>query len=243
MRWLGILLWTLGGFVVGVLANSAIEAAGIALSGDFDWGFTSRPTWFRVLVPYASAVLGALIGIALSKRDSTNIYKRLAFGLSAVMAVAIGVVLNDARALGAQTAALPVESTTTSTTTPSSTSTSWTLPPIEVGLGFYNETVGFWNDTWIPTIEQVAASGNAGDEPSARIECELVRGNSEEIIDDAMFYVDSELRRLIIGMLREMETFFEQCSSGEWATADSSRELVGSYMERIEACFEDPECT
>jgi len=241
MRLLAIVLWAVGGFLTGVLANAAIEAGGIALSGDFDWGLTSQPTWFRVLLPYVFAALGAVIGIARANQVSTNQYRVLALGLSALLAVAIGVVLNEARGQGSQAGAFATESTTTVTTTPT-TSTSLTLPPIEINLVFYNETVRFWNDTWIPTVEQVVELANAGDEANARIECELVRGNADEIIEDAMFYVDSEMRRLIIGMLRQMETFLGQCSLGDWESAESPKQLVTSYMERVKACFDDSVC-
>ena len=73
----------------------------------------------------------------------------------------------------------------------------------------------------------------AGDPATAQIECELVRGGPSGLIDQAMDYRDSGLRRLIIGMLKEMDNFFEHCSSGDWESAQTTRELVSNYMNRV----------
>lgn len=60
-----VVLWAIGFFVLGVFVNAGIEAAGIAISGDFfGWSDTYRSSWFRVLMPYATAAIGAFIGLA-----------------------------------------------------------------------------------------------------------------------------------------------------------------------------------
>lgn len=90
---LPVVLWVLGFFVIGVALNGAVEAAGIAISGNFDWGYSYRPTWFRVLVPYAVAAIGGFIGLARQKRGTRHPFGYISLGLSLVLAGGIGLVL------------------------------------------------------------------------------------------------------------------------------------------------------
>lgn len=88
-----VLLWAVGFFVLGVGVNVAIEAAGIAISADYAWSHTYRSSWMRVLVPYTTAGVGGLIGLARRNRGTRGVYGYVSAGLTLVLATGIAVVL------------------------------------------------------------------------------------------------------------------------------------------------------
>jgi hypothetical protein len=109
-------LWTVGFFILGVAVNAGIEAAGIAASGDFGWSTTYRSSWFRVLVPYVTAAIGALIGLARRRGGTRGPFGYVSLGLSLVLAMGIGMVLVGAAKETARSeiATVAAQSTTTS---------------------------------------------------------------------------------------------------------------------------------
>lgn len=88
-----VFLWTVGGFVFGVVINVLIEAAELVISGGdlIGWSGTYRHSWSWRLLPYGTAVLGALVGFARKSRGTRNPYKPLAFAVFAVIGVAVAV--------------------------------------------------------------------------------------------------------------------------------------------------------
>lgn len=120
-----VVLWAIGFFVLGVVVNAGIEAAGIALSGDFfGWSDTYRSSWFRVLLPYATAAIGVFIGLARRRRGTSGPFGYISLGLSLVLATGVGVVLVGAsEAAGQSETATVVATSTTTITQPATTTT------------------------------------------------------------------------------------------------------------------------
>ncbi len=89
-----VILWATGFFVLGVFVDTGVEAAGIGISGDWiGWSSDYRSSWFSVLLPYATAALGAFIGLARRRGDTWGPFAYISLGLSLVLATGIGVVL------------------------------------------------------------------------------------------------------------------------------------------------------
>ena len=75
--------------------------------------------------------------------------------------------VNLAKVLISGVAGFPSGDRASATTTLSTTTT--TTLSFEIGIGFYNEIIRFWNEDWIPTVNESVNAYNEGDHSTARI--------------------------------------------------------------------------
>lgn len=252
-----VFLWTIGGFVVGVIANGLIEAAGIAVT---DWDFSSgyRSSWVWSVFPYAVAVVALFAGLARRHRGKGNLYRNLAWISSVLLLLGVGLILFGAYQVfngyeGAANDDDPIEAvgTTTSSTVPQPTTSTTSLgdrmiycldnyptdtgcdenPSISIGYLVYDY---YWQDQWLPLWEEVSEAADNQDESRARIVCELATPERDSIEARIVSWPQEDpLRELALSWLREMEIQLTACTNGEWETVSESWERNSVYLEEV----------
>jgi len=244
-----VFLWVVGGFLVGVLLNGGIEAAGIAITDwSTDWEYRYRASWFWSLLPYAVALSGLFIGLARRRKNGRNPHKRLAIAVATMVAIGIGVVLLDAYEEASSTENLDAFTATTTASTQPTTSTTDTFQRIaycrknvahdsdcdgEISLR-YLVVDHYWIEEWVPLWEDVREAAEANDERRARLLCELAFDDREGVEARVRAWPPgrtSHIRSLAVDWLQEMEIQLSACALGEWGTVNESHRRSYDYLQ------------
>lgn len=258
-----VFLWAIGFFVLGVLLNGLVEAAGIWASDDFIRSNVYRGSWVWLLVPYALASVGLFIGLARRHRGGPNPYRWLATALTIAVVAGIAVVLVAAassEASAGDARAIAVDTTTTTTTVPTTSTTS----PLDRRLYCLENYVSdiscdgevplsylvfdhYWIERWRPLRNELIEANREQDEARMSITCELERDDLSAMTDRITSFEDASLREVSLAWFGEMERMLVACATGRWEAMVESDERVREYFRqaclRIAGCVppRDPE--
>lgn len=103
-------------------------------------------------------------------------------------------------------------------------------------------------ETWLPVLDTVRQGVTSGDTSDARVECDLVSGNTTQTRLDYSPFTDGthtpmqiaetigdiELKRLYVGLFQTLESLAQNCAEADWDAMRKDWELAQGYTRRID---------